>query len=122
MEKGFNKRMSDKDGIPEMNGTIKTLVELIATPLDTPGQQAQAIRDSIKLQLHTYMMQKQSLEEINGVREELTKAIDDIRKPLNTLLEERKSLISKFVDKWLFPFVYFVLVAVLWLVFTNFKP
>lgn len=96
--------MSDKDGIPEMNGTIKTLVELIATPLETPEQQAQAIRDSIKLQLHTYMMQKQLLESVM------------------VLVEERKKIISRLIDKGLVPFLYFVALAVLWIVFTTFKP
>lgn len=102
--KGFDKRMGDNEGIPEMNGTIKSLVGLIAAPLETPEQQAQAIRDSIKLQLHTYMLQKQLLESLTG------------------LLEERKNIISKLIDKGLVPFLYFIGMAVLWIVFNSFKP
>ena len=103
-EKGYTKRMGDKDNIPEMNGTIKTLVELIATPLETPEQQAQAIRDSIKLQLHTYMMQKQLLESVSA------------------LLEERKGIIARVIDKGLVPFLYFIAMAILWIVFNTFRP
>jgi len=104
MQTGYNKRMGDNDHVPEMNGTIKTLVELIAAPLETKEQQAHAIRESVKLQLHTYMMQKQILES------------------LNTLVDERKSLISKLIDKGLVPFLYFMAMAILWIVFNNFKP
>jgi len=96
--KGYNKRMSDKACIPEMNGTIKTLVALISAPMSTPEQQEVALRDSIKLQLHTYILQKQLLE-----------AMDE-------LLQERKSILSKLVDKALVPFLYFVGASVLWLI------
>src|SRR5512133_973915 len=102
--KGFNQRMGDKYGIPEMNGTIKTLVELMSAPLDTEEQRAQALRDSIKLQLHTYMLQKQMLEE------------------LTALTQERKNIISKLIDRGLVPFMYFVVMAVLWVIFNSFKP
>lgn len=102
--KGYNKRMSDKENIPEMNGTIKTLVELIATPMDTPAQQAQAIRESIKVQLHTYILQQQVLE------------------AMNELLAERKGIISRLIDKALVPFLYFVGAAILWLVATHLTP
>jgi hypothetical protein len=104
MQKGFTKRMGDKDGIPEMNGTIKTLVELIATPLETPEQRAQALRDSVKLQLHTYMMQKQLLEQ------------------LTELIEERRGIISRLIDKGLVPFLYFIAMAIMWIVFNSFRP
>jgi hypothetical protein len=97
-EKGHNKRMGDKDNIPEMNGTIKTLVELIAAPMKTPEQQETALRESIKVQLHTYILQKQLLE------------------AMNELLAERKSILSKLVDKALVPFLYFIGASVLWLV------
>jgi len=96
--------MGDSEHVPEMNGTIKTLVELIATPMDTPEQRAQALRDSVKLQLHTYMMQKQALE------------------ALNVLIEERKGIISRLIDKGLVPFLYFVAMSVLWMAFNSFKP
>jgi hypothetical protein len=102
--KGYNKRMSDQDNIPEMNGTIKSLVELIASPMDTPTQQAQALRESIKVQLHTYIMQKQLLEAINE------------------LLSERKGIISRLIDKALVPFIYFVGASILWLIATHLKP
>lgn len=102
--KGHNRRMSDIDSIPEMNGTITKLVELIASPMDTPEQQAQAVRESMKLQLHTYMMQKQLLES------------------LSALLEERKGIITRIIDKGLVPFLYFVAMAVLWIVFNSFRP
>ena len=96
--------MSDKEGIPEMNGTIKALISLISTPLDTPDQQAQALRDSIKLQLHTYILQKKLLE-----------AVDE-------LLEERKSIISKFIDKALIPFLIFVFGSLFYLIVTHPLP
>lgn len=104
MKLELNRRMSDKENIPEMNGTIKRLVELIATPMETPEQQAQAIRESVKLQLHTYMMQKQLLE------------------AMAALLEERKGIISRIIDKGLVPFLYFVAMAILWVVFNTFTP
>jgi hypothetical protein len=104
IEKGYNKRMSDKVDIPEMNGTIKSLVELIASPLETPAQQAQAIRESVKLQLHSYMMQKQLLE------------------AMNALLAERKGIIERIVDKGLVPLIVFVAMSILWIVFNTFKP
>jgi predicted transcriptional regulator YheO len=104
MNKGYTKRMGDKENIPEMNGTIKTLVSLIATPLETQEQQAQAIRDSIKLQLHTYMMQKQMLES------------------LTALVDERKNIIARLIDKGLVPFLYFIAMAIMWIVFNTFKP
>lgn len=96
--------MSDKDNIPEMNGTIKILVELIATPMDTPLQQAQAIRESIKVQLHTYILQQQLLE------------------VMNELLAERRGIISRIVDKALVPFLYFIAAAVLYLIATHAAP
>jgi predicted transcriptional regulator YheO len=102
--KGFNKRMSDTESIPEMNGTIAKLVELIATPMETPEKQAQALRESMKLQLHTYMMQKQLLTE------------------MQKLLEERKSIIAKIIDRGLVPFLYFVAMSILWVIFSTFKP
>lgn len=99
--KGYNKRMSDKDNIPEMNGTIKTLVELIAAPMETPEQQEKALRESIKVQLHTYILQKQLLE------------------VMNEILEERKGIISRLIDKALVPFLYFVGATILWLIATH---
>jgi len=96
--------MSDQYGIPEMNGTIKTLVALMASPLDTAEQQAQAIRSSIQLQLHTYMLQMQLLENIN------------------MLMEERKGIITRVIDKGVVPFLYFIAMAILWIVFNTFKP
>lgn len=98
-EKGrFNNRMSDKEEIPEMNGTIHKLVELLSSPLDTPEQQANAIKDSIKLQLHTYIIQKQ------------------IYTLLNSLSEERHSILSKIVDKGVIPLIYAVVTAILYMV------
>ena len=94
----FTKRMGEIEGIPEMDGTIKRLVELIASPMDTPEQQAQALRESIKLHLHTYMMQKQLLE------------------AMDMLLAERKSIKSKFIDKAIVPFLYFIGAGILWLI------
>lgn len=96
--------MGDNEEIPEMNGTIKRLVELIGSPMETVEEQAVAIRESLKLQLHTYMMQKQVLE------------------AMNILLTERKSIISKILDKFLIPFLYFVAMAILWLAFNALKP
>ena len=98
--------MSDTDNIPEMNGTILKLVELISSPMDDPEQQIQALRESLKLQLHTYMIQKQILTEVSK------------------LLEERQKIISRIIDKGLVPFLYFVAMAILWIVFNTvqFKP
>jgi len=102
--KGYNKRMSDTEHIPELNGTIKRLVELISTPMENNEQQAQVIRELVRLQLHSYMMQKQLLEAVN------------------ILLEERKGIIARLIDKGLVPFIYFIFMAVLWIVFNYFKP
>ena len=112
---GYNKRMGDNEGVPEMNGTIKRLVELIASPLETPQQQAQAIRDSIKLQLHTYMIIKQTLESVNTNQ-------GKIQESLELLLKERKSIIDRLIDKGLVPFLYFVAMSMLWIVFNTFQP
>jgi hypothetical protein len=99
--KGYNRRMSDKldPPIPEMNGTLKTLVELIGTELDTPEQLARAIRESVKLQLHAYMLQKELLISMNA------------------LLEERKGIITRVIDKGLVPVLFMMVIAVLALLF-----
>lgn len=100
----MKRRMGDNEEIPEMNGTIKRLVDLVSSPLETPEQQAIAIRESVKLQLHTYVIQKQLLEAVNN------------------LLNERQSIINRLVDRGLVPFLYFIAMAIFWLVFTSFKP
>lgn len=127
--------MSDKENIPEMNGTIKTLVGLIAAPMGTPELQEQALRESIKVQLHTYILQHQVLEELlslKGKMDEFLKErenvnskvdeIDSLKKEVDKLLEERKSIISKLIDKALVPFLYFVGATVLWLIATHLTP
>jgi len=72
--------------------------------MDSPEQRTQSLRESMKLQLHTYMMQKQLLVE------------------MGKLLEERKGVITRIIDKGLVPFMYFVTMAILWIVFNAFKP
>lgn len=132
---GYNRRMSDKDNIPEMNGTIKTLVALIGAPMGTPELQEQAVRESIKVQLHTYILQQQVLEKLvsleNRVNEFLkerkdvnskVEEIDSLKKEVGKLLEERKSIISKLIDKALVPVLYSIGAAVLWLIATHFTP
>lgn len=104
MPKGYNRRITDKENIPPLNGTIATLVELISSLLDTPEAQALALRESLKLQLHTYMIQKKLLDEVDK------------------LLEERKSIIERIIDKGLVPFLYFIAMAILWIVFSTFRP
>ena len=104
MNTEMNRRMADADEIPEMNGTIKKLVELIAAPLDNPEQQSLVIRESVKLQLHTYVLQKQLLIAVNK------------------LLEERSRIITKLIDKGLTPLLFMMLVAVLALIFKDYIP
>ena len=96
--------MGDTDNIPEMNGTIKALVSLLTEDISTSEKQQQALKELVKLQLNSYMLQKQVYEK------------------LSSLLEERKSILSKMVDKLLAPLAYTILTILLWLVFSNFKP
>lgn len=96
--------MSDKEHIPDLNGTINALVGLIATPMDTQEQQAQALRESMKLQLHTYMIQKQMLDK------------------LIKLLDERQGIITRIIDKGLVPILVMMLLAVLAMLFKSAVP
>ena len=99
-----DRRMSDKEDIPELNGTIRTLVEMLSQSIETPQQQQEIIKQMIRLQLHTYLLQKQ------------------IHESLDEILDERKMIIEKIVDKFVTPFMYMLFIALVWLVFTNFKP
>lgn len=130
--KGYNRRMGDRENIPEMNGTIKALVGLIGASMGTPELQEQALRESIKVQLHTYILQQQVLEEVSSLKSKMdefleerkevnskVKELDSLKIEMNKLLEERKSIISKLIDKALIPFLYFVGAAVLWLIVTH---
>jgi len=96
--------MSDKEDIPQLNGTIKTLVDMLSQSIETPQQQQEIIKQMIRLQLHTYLLQKQ------------------IHESLDEILDERKMIIEKIVDKFVTPFMYMLFIALVWLVFTNFKP
>jgi len=96
--------MSDKEDIPQLNGTIKTLVDMLSQSIDTPQQQQEIIKQMIRLQLRTYLLQKQ------------------IHESLDEILDERKMIIEKIVDKFVTPFMYMLFIALVWLVFTNFKP
>lgn len=97
-----NRRMSDKVEIPPLNGTVARLVELAAAPLETSEQQQAAIRELIKLNLHSYIMNKQTLG-----------AVQDA---LALLINERKSIIDKVIDKFLVPFAYTIITAVIYYV------
>lgn len=101
----LNKRMSDNANIPPLNGTVAKLVELAATPLETPEQQQAAIRELIKLNLHSYIMTKQTMG-----------AVQDA---LALLINERKSIIDKIVDKFLVPFAYTVITAIIYYALQN---
>lgn len=100
----LDKRMSDRENIPELNGTIKLLVEMLAGKIDTPEKQENAIKELVILQLNSWMLQKQVYEN------------------LSALLEERKSTLNRIIDKFMTPFFYTIGVMILWLVFSNFKP
>lgn len=94
-----HRRIGDNLEVPPMNGTLKSIVDLIGTPLDTPEKQAQAIREIATINLHTYLMQK------------------EMRDLLNAILQERKSIIDKIVDKGLVPLLFMMLIAILGLLF-----
>ena len=96
----MNKRMSDKDEVPELNGTIKKLVDLAAAPLETPEQHEMAIRELIKLNLHTYLMIK--------------KTLGTLQDALALLITERRSIIDKLVDKFIVPLAYTAVTAIIY--------
>ena len=98
-EEGYNRRMSDTVKIPELNGTVQRLVDLAAAPLETPEQQEMALRELIKLNLHSYLITKQAL----GI----------LQDALAMLINERKSIIDKVVDKFVVPFVYTIISAII---------
>ncbi len=104
----LNKRMSDKVEIPPLNGTVAKLVELAAAPLETPEQQQIAIRELIKLNLHSYLMIKQTLQ---AVQDSFTLPMQKVQDTLILLTTERKSIIDKLIDKFLVPLVYTIITA-----------
>ena len=106
----MNKRMGDNINIPQMNGTILKLVELISSPMDTPEKQAAALRETAKLQLHIYLLQTQTFE-----------ALDKLQKTVNTLLLDKKTTTDKWVDRIAMPILLFVIMGLLWLVFSQYK-
>ena len=107
----MNKRMGDNAEIPEMNGTIAKLVELVSSQMDTPETQTIALRETVKLQLHIYLLQKQTFN-----------ALDKLQGTVDKLLSERKTTFDKIVDKIIMPILSFTTMGLLWLVFSQFKP
>lgn len=108
-----NRRMSDKVDIPPLNGTVAKLVELAAAPLETPEQQQIAFRELIKLNLHSYLMIKQTMQ---AIQDSFTAPLQSVQDALALLITERKSIIDKAIDKFLVPFAYTIITAVIYFV------
>jgi hypothetical protein len=100
----FDKRMEDKLDIPEMNGTLRKIVELLGAPLDNHEQNSEAIRENTKLNLHIYLLEKRILEQLTI---------------MNKWDERIKGI---FVDKVLPQFITFAIMGLLYLLFQNYHP
>jgi hypothetical protein len=103
-KKGWNRRMSDNhEGVPFMNGTVGQLTAMLAERIDSPEKQEAVTKELIKLQLNTWLLQKQTHDKLDAI------------------LKERSSILNKLGDKG-FLFLYTVGMIILWMVFSNFKP
>jgi len=92
--------MEDKHDIPDMNGTINDLLVIISGPLRTQKQNAEAIRNIAKVILHTYMLEKKILEE----------------------LQTGSTAKRIFLDKVVPQLATFAILGLLWILFQNVKP
>jgi hypothetical protein len=96
--------MNDDAEIPELNGTIKKLTDMLAQPIDTPEIQEKVTKELIKLELNMWLLQRET------------------NLALVALLKERKSILDMLFDRAIGPVVTVVIIVILYLVFQSYSP